>query len=463
VLVSLSKNFVSPTHHTRVIALLATPIPRRLTRRTIHQFDDGDWRFCVHRYRYQFRNAIHSYHHQLIESGSFKQLLPFSMKYTRARARALLFIGIIICQGLPSISSFVHSPIPTSTRSTFLSPLFKAAAHQQQPEFDEVAYEIDRLEKDAQAMDAMKEVAENEFAKLRTPWKWDIRKRIWDMMEEKDIARFPRPVHHRIPNFVGAELAAARLADLAEFQQARWIKVNPDTPQRAVRHAVLAQGKTLLTPQPRLRTGFFSTIQMNTLPSLVKIDECTNSKGVTKWGTPVTLNDKYTVDLVVVGSTAVCPETGARVGKGEGFAELEWGILSAQGNLDPATTLVVTTVHDEQIVNDIPAGALTKHDVPVDIIVTPTKVIRVPNRAPKPSGVFWDLLSPQKLAQIRVLRQLKQEIEESQGKPLPSGPDEVLPPVAKKSGKPNKNKESVQQRKRSPRSVDSKKDDSRDA
>lgn len=364
------------------------------------------------------------------------------MKYTRTRV--LLFIGVI-CGEFASISSFVISS-PTRSKNT-ISP-FQILAAAQQQEFDELAYENDRLEKDAQAMNAMKEEAENEFAKLRTPWRWEIRKRIWDMMEEKDIARFPRPVHHRIPNFVGAELAAARLADLAEFQQARCIKVNPDTPQRAVRHAVLAQGKTLLTPQPRLRTGFFSTIQMGTLPSLVKIDECTNSKGVAKWGTPVTLNDRYTVDLVVVGSTAVCPETGARVGKGEGFAELEWGILSAQGNLDPATTLVVTTVHDEQIVSDIPPGALTKHDVPVDIIVTPTKVIRVPNRAPKPSGVYWDLLSPQKLAQIRVLRQLKQEIEEREGKPLPSGPDEVLPPVAKKSGKPNNRKGSGQEGRR---------------
>jgi len=38
-------------------------------------------------------------------------------------------------------------------------------------------------------------------------------------------------------------------------------RVNPDTPQKMVRHQVLTTGKTLLTPQPRLRTGFFSTIQ----------------------------------------------------------------------------------------------------------------------------------------------------------------------------------------------------------
>jgi 5-formyltetrahydrofolate cyclo-ligase len=181
---------------------------------------------------------------------------------------------------------------------------------------------------------------------------------------------------------------------------------------------------------------------MDELPSLVKVEECTNSKGVVKYGTPVTLNEEYTVDLVVVGSTAVCPRTGARVGKGEGFAELEWGILSAQGNLDPETCLVVTTVHDCQVIDDekdMPEGwELTQHDVPVDVIVTPTRTIRVPNRKPKPSGIFWELLSPQKLAAIRVLRQLKQQIEADVGKSLPSGPDEVLPPVASRNNQKGK-------------------------
>jgi len=79
----------------------------------------------------------------------------------------------------------------------------------------------------------------------------------------------------------------------------------------------------------------------------------------------------------------------------------------------------------------MPEGQLTKHDVPVDIIVTPTRVIRVgEGRAPKPSGVMWDLLSPQKLAQIKVLRDLKQRIEAETGQALPQGPDETLPPTA---------------------------------
>eukprot|EP00986_Skeletonema_menzelii_P019368 scaffold27836_cov166-Skeletonema_menzelii.AAC.1 len=342
-------------------------------------------------------------------------------------------------------------------RSCFMSKLL--ASVDDKSSFDEQAYESDRLSKDAKAMAEMKQIATEEFSKLRTPWKWKIRKAVWDYLEEKDLAQFPRPVHHRIPNFIGADDAAERLATLPEFQSANMVKVNPDTPQRQVRHLVLENGKTLLTPQPRLRTGFFSTLKHGTeaIPSDLPIEALTSSKGAAKYGTPITLYEKYTVDLVVVGSTAVCPNTGARVGKGEGFAELEWGILSQQGNLDADNVLVVTTVHDCQVFDGgveepwkslmkqleeeqkengetttatSPFGTLTQHDVPVDIIVTPTQIIHVSNRLPKPSGVYWDLLSPQKLAQIRVLQELKKRTEEELGETLPSGPDEVLPPIA---------------------------------
>ncbi|CDQ69378.1 unnamed protein product [Oncorhynchus mykiss] len=31
--------------------------------------------------------------------------------------------------------------------------------------------------------------------------KWDIREKVWDYIEAKNLANFPRPVHNRIPNF----------------------------------------------------------------------------------------------------------------------------------------------------------------------------------------------------------------------------------------------------------------------
>eukprot|EP00983_Pelagomonas_calceolata_P072570 1151772-Pelagomonas_calceolata.AAC.1 len=220
-------------------------------------------------------------------------------------------------------------------------------------------------------------------------WKWQYRKSMWDRMEAEDIARceleaykcklacsnvhplwyvpvqtfvqapasrklllegsewhrksemFPRPVHHRIPNFVGADAAALKLASLPEFQRAQCMKVNPDTPQkpvgccpggcilsslpelqglaksleqktsdgqcelitstlrvgkqhRNVRYHVLSSGKTLLTPQPRLRTGFFSTLQFRE-EDKAKIGQATSSAGVAQYGVPVNLDSKIKV------------------------------------------------------------------------------------------------------------------------------------------------------------------------
>ncbi|PRW39368.1 5-formyltetrahydrofolate cyclo-ligase COG0212 [Chlorella sorokiniana] len=325
---------------------------------------------------------------------------------------------------------------------------------------DLAAWDAARLAADAQAMAAMAAQSESESSMEEAApeaappgaWKWAIRKQIWDMMEEHDLADFPRPVHHRIPSFKGAAEAAATLAALPEFQAAQVVKVNPDTPQKSgkalvfacagkglacaagtVRYAVLSSGKTLVTPQPRLRTGFFSRLHRDGIPAQALQEACT-SAGVVKYGVPLSLDDKIKVDLIVVGSVAVDPETGCRLGKGEGFAELEYGIMRWMGAIDE-NTLVVTTVRDEQLLpgGSIPAARMLPHDVPVDIICTPTQVIRI--KSPgirKPPGILWERLSPQKLAQIRILQQLKKRIVEEQGFPLPTGPDEVLPPLAQR-------------------------------
>jgi 5-formyltetrahydrofolate cyclo-ligase len=58
----------------------------------------------------------------------------------------------------------------------------------------------------------------------------------------------------------------------------------------------------------------------------------------------------------------------------QGFAELEYGILRWMGAIDDSTP-VVTTIHDCQLLEeDIDPGKMLEHDVPVDIIVTPTQV-----------------------------------------------------------------------------------------
>ena len=73
-----------------------------------------------------------------------------------------------------------------------------------------------------------------------------------------------------------------------------------------------------------------------------------------------------------MGSVAVSAD-GARLGKGGGFADLEFALAAAAGLIGPQT-VAVTTVHEIQVQ---PAGSIpvTGHDVPVDLIVTPERVI----------------------------------------------------------------------------------------
>ncbi|KAI3820034.1 hypothetical protein L1987_13890 [Smallanthus sonchifolius] len=336
------------------------------------------------------------------------------------------------------ISSFKHL-LPSITHQTPNSirynPFKLNNSNKTLVSFDESAYEAERLRLDAKARESMAiEAAEKEgIDEDPRAWKWVIRKRIWDLMEARNIAQFPRPVHHRIPNFVGASAAADKLSRLEVFLEAKCVKVNPDTPQKQVRFLTLNGGKKLLTPQPRLRTGFFSVLESSTLNPSIMNEACT-SVGVAKYGRPIGLDEKIKVDLIIIGSVVVDPKTGARLGKGEGFAELEYGMLRYMGAIDDSTP-VVTSVHDEQLVDDIPVDKLLIHDVPVDIICTPTQVIFTNTSIPKPQGIYWDKLSPEKLGQIKILRQLKAKIERETGQKLPTGPSEKLPPTAQRRQK----------------------------
>jgi 5-formyltetrahydrofolate cyclo-ligase len=103
-----------------------------------------------------------------------------------------------------------------------------------------------------------------------------------------------------------------------------------------------------------------------------------------------------------MGSVAV-GEDGARLGKGGGFADLEFALATAAGLIGP-DTVCVTTVHELQVVT---AGTipLTSHDVPVDFVVTPDRVIDCrPRHGPRPViGICWEDLTEEKIAAIPLL------------------------------------------------------------
>jgi hypothetical protein len=86
---------------------------------------------------------------------------------------------------------------------------------EEEEEEEAVESEEQRLHLDAEARKAMAQISSSQTqqGEPETPgaWKWNIRKRVWDILESQNLARDPRPVHHRIPNFVHAETAASKV------------------------------------------------------------------------------------------------------------------------------------------------------------------------------------------------------------------------------------------------------------
>jgi 5-formyltetrahydrofolate cyclo-ligase len=223
---------------------------------------------------------------------------------------------------------------------------------------------------------------------------------VWAALSAAKAARFPG-ARGRIPNFVGAEAAAQRLRGTDVWRRAATLKANPDAPQWPVRQRALEDGLLVYMAVPRLAEAHpFRVLDPAALP--VAPRAAASIKGSQAHGRPVPVDALGRVDLVVTGCVAV-DRTGARLGKGGGFADLEFAVATAAGLIGP-DTVVATTVHPLQVVAPglIP---VTAHDVPLDLVVTPDEVITCAGRE-RPSGIAWDELTPEKIAAIPLLAAL---------------------------------------------------------
>jgi len=229
-----------------------------------------------------------------------------------------------------------------------------------------------------------------------------IRDRVWRILEEKGVALFPKPIKGRIPNFIGAKDAAMKLASLDIWRKSRIIKINPDSPQKWVRLKALLDGKIVIMATPRIRQGFI-LLDPKAIPKPL-YERASSIRGAFQLGRIVgvkELKELDGIDLIVTGSVAVDRE-GNRLGKGEGYAELEYAILRELGLVDESTP-IATTVHDLQIVDYIPS---MPYDLKVDVICTPTRIIRVNRRGGRPPGILWEYITQEKIREIPILREL---------------------------------------------------------
>jgi len=195
--------------------------------------------------------------------------------------------------------------------------------------------------------------------------KEELRLEVWRRLDEANVTLPPKPCYGRIPNFIGAYEAALKASKLTEWENARVVFINPDSPQRHLRTIALKQGKLLIMASPRLKSGF---LIINPLEVKGVEEEASTIRGAFKYGR-MSETVAYKPDLIVTGCVAVDGEFN-RLGKGGGYGDKEISIVKGKyGSNIP----VLTTIHDLQIVEKIP---VEPHDSKVDIVVTPSRILR---------------------------------------------------------------------------------------
>lgn len=231
-----------------------------------------------------------------------------------------------------------------------------------------------------------------------------LREEIWGRLKQSGAS--PTDPFGHIPDFVGSDLAADRLAELAIWRNARVVKANPDKAQAPVRLRALRDGKVLYMAVPRLVDArcFVELIGDKLRERGIALESAAEWRGALEHGRLMLFEEMQPIDLVVTGCVAVT-RSGGRTGKGAGFADLELGMLRQFKLLRPGAP-IVTTVHQLQVVDDARVP-MQRHDSALDWIITPEEAIETHTPYPQPAGIDWDAVQPDQYEAIPALRELR--------------------------------------------------------
>ena len=213
-------------------------------------------------------------------------------------------------------------------------------------------------------------------------------------------------VDKRCGLFANLRAAAARFLDDAILLQFRQCLTQRNAADGVLlRQRAFRDKKTVVMTNYGITRGFF-LIRPGQIPE-GKEEVASLLDGVSRYWKHQTLAQLKEavghIDMMVTGASAITP-SGIRFGKGHGYFDLEYAMLSTVGLCDE-TTAIVGAGHDVQVVDvDV---TVEDYDTAIDYIVTPTRLIETRHEYPRPSkGIIWSRLAPGMREQIPPIQEL---------------------------------------------------------
>ncbi|EXJ86349.1 hypothetical protein A1O3_03300 [Capronia epimyces CBS 606.96] len=249
---------------------------------------------------------------------------------------------------------------------------------------------------------------------MATEHKDAIRQLVWPRLREVAIpdSRFHYDFSSFIADFKGSDAATERLVTLPCYINAQVVFVTPDNCLERLRFRALSDGKKVLVTTYAIRRGFWlldpAVITTPGQRQLASLLDAMERPGLARH---VSLSDMTALDLKVdlmVTGTGAINFSGIRFGKGHGFFDLEWAILTSI-NVVALDVPCIAVVHDCQVLDE--ELQPEPFDTVCDLIVTPTIIHDAAKQGlvPKPTcGVLWDKLQAGMLDEIPPLRELQE-------------------------------------------------------
>ena len=234
------------------------------------------------------------------------------------------------------------------------------------------------------------------------------REQIWAELAKvaRPDSRFHWDFSSFICDFEGSEKCSDQLLELTAITDRgrRQIFVTPDNCLEDFRYKLIQHGIPFVMTTYGIVRGFYR-LDPATIPASDHRYAATLD-GFDRYAEQLSLRQLQETEkfsLLVTGGSAVS-KNGVRFGKGHGYFDFEWAVLSELGLTD-SSSVVADVVHDCQFVNEVMPAE--KHDVVVDWVITPTQEIHIDQSSRQRGRVFWEMVPGTEFAELSIVAELR--------------------------------------------------------